>query len=110
MSDTELLLKEIEGLPADYMGEILDFIDQLKHKAPLADSASKEDGTDNPSARMSAREALVMGRGIAKRLGSTLSVDRFLELRRQDRILEDSLDAVHRKERMRLRDKKQNNA
>ena len=37
---------------------------------------------------MSARDALEMGRGIAKRLGSTLTVDRFLELRRQDGILE----------------------
>jgi hypothetical protein len=32
MSDTELLLKEIEGLPASYMGEILDFVNYLKHK------------------------------------------------------------------------------
>ncbi|GHV85410.1 hypothetical protein AGMMS50230_10180 [Spirochaetia bacterium] len=39
-----------------------------------------------------------MGRGIAKRLGSTLSTDRFLELRRQDKILEDFLDALHKKE------------
>jgi hypothetical protein len=42
--------------------------------------------TDNP--RMSARDALEMGRGIAKRLGATLTVDRFLELRRQDGALE----------------------
>jgi hypothetical protein len=35
MSDTELLLKEIEGLSADYMGEILDFVGYLKHKALL---------------------------------------------------------------------------
>jgi hypothetical protein len=87
MSNTELLLKEVEGLSPDYMAKILDFIDQIKHKAPPV-------STDNPSARMSAREALVMGRGIAKRLGSTLSVDRFLELRHQERILEDSLDAT----------------
>jgi hypothetical protein len=37
MSRTELFLKEIEGLPASYMGEILDFIGYLKHKAPLAE-------------------------------------------------------------------------
>jgi hypothetical protein len=36
MSNTELLLKEIEGLPANYMGEILDFVGYLKHKAPPA--------------------------------------------------------------------------
>jgi hypothetical protein len=34
MSDAELLLKEIEGLPVNYMGEILDFVGYLKHKAP----------------------------------------------------------------------------
>jgi hypothetical protein len=56
--------------------------------------------TDNP--RMSARDALEMGRGIAKRLGSTLTVDRFLELRRQDGILEEK--------RMQPRDKKQSTA
>jgi hypothetical protein len=35
MSETELLLKEIEGLPASYIGEILDFVGYLKHKTPL---------------------------------------------------------------------------
>ncbi|GHV23415.1 hypothetical protein FACS189494_11400 [Spirochaetia bacterium] len=38
MSNTELLLKEIEGLPANYMGEILDFVSYLKHKAPKMDA------------------------------------------------------------------------
>jgi hypothetical protein len=33
MSNTELLFKEIEGLPPDYVGEILDFVGYLKHKA-----------------------------------------------------------------------------
>jgi hypothetical protein len=56
--------------------------------------------TDNP--RMSARDALEMGRGIAKRLGSTLTVDRFLELRRQDGVLEEK--------RMQSRNKKQGTA
>jgi hypothetical protein len=32
MSQTELLLKEIEELPASYMSEILDFVGYLKHK------------------------------------------------------------------------------
>jgi hypothetical protein len=65
---------------------------------------------DNLPARVSAREALEQGRGIAKRLGSTLTVDRFLELGWQDRILEDSFDAIHRKERMQFRDKKKGKA
>jgi hypothetical protein len=34
MSQTELLLKEIEGLPDFYMSEILDFVGYLKHKTP----------------------------------------------------------------------------
>jgi hypothetical protein len=37
MSDTELLLKEIEGLPPDYVAQIFDFVDQLKHTAPLVE-------------------------------------------------------------------------
>jgi hypothetical protein len=32
MSETELLLKEIEKLPAGYMGEILDFVGYLQQK------------------------------------------------------------------------------
>jgi ABC-type branched-subunit amino acid transport system ATPase component len=34
MSNTELLLKKVEGLPPSYMTQIFDFIDQLKNKAP----------------------------------------------------------------------------
>jgi hypothetical protein len=33
MSNTELLLKKVEGLPPNSMTQIFDFIDQLKHKA-----------------------------------------------------------------------------
>jgi hypothetical protein len=32
MSDTAMLLKEIEGLPPDYVTKIFDFINQLKHE------------------------------------------------------------------------------
>jgi hypothetical protein len=34
MSQIELLLKKVEGLPPEYMDEVIDFIDHLKHKAP----------------------------------------------------------------------------
>jgi hypothetical protein len=34
MSDTELLIKEIEALPGDYVARILDFIEFLKKTAP----------------------------------------------------------------------------
>jgi hypothetical protein len=33
MSQTELLLKEIEELPSDYVDEVIDFVGYLKHKA-----------------------------------------------------------------------------
>jgi hypothetical protein len=33
MSQTELLMKEIEGLPAGYISEVIDFVGYLKHKA-----------------------------------------------------------------------------
>jgi hypothetical protein len=32
MSDTELLVKEIQSLPEGYAHEVLDFISRLKHK------------------------------------------------------------------------------
>ncbi|GHV76104.1 hypothetical protein AGMMS49942_09250 [Spirochaetia bacterium] len=38
MSNTELLLKEIEKLPPDYVGEVLDFVGYLNDKVPLAQS------------------------------------------------------------------------
>jgi hypothetical protein len=34
MSDAELLIKEIEALPVDYVARILDFIEILKKTAP----------------------------------------------------------------------------
>jgi hypothetical protein len=34
MSDTELLIKEIEALPVDYAARILDFIESLKKTVP----------------------------------------------------------------------------
>ncbi|GHV63068.1 hypothetical protein AGMMS49587_11880 [Spirochaetia bacterium] len=42
MSNTELLLKEIEGLPAHCMGEVLDFVGYLKHKAPQENGATQK--------------------------------------------------------------------
>ncbi|GHV81184.1 hypothetical protein AGMMS49944_29750 [Spirochaetia bacterium] len=42
MSNTELLLKEVEGLPPGSMGKILDFVGHLKHNAsPEAHDADK---------------------------------------------------------------------
>jgi hypothetical protein len=33
MSQTELLIKEIESLPQRYLGEVINFVGYLKHKA-----------------------------------------------------------------------------
>jgi hypothetical protein len=68
-----------------------------KARAALTLTFEKNTGIEKDP---SVREALEMGRGIAKRLGSRLSSDQFLEMRHQDRILEDSIDARQRKERM----------
>ncbi|GHT56907.1 hypothetical protein FACS1894109_07480 [Spirochaetia bacterium] len=80
MSNTELLLKEIEGLPAQYVGEILDFVGYLKHKAHPAEQAFRENGADaawvNPL------------KGRAKALGSKLTLDRFMEMQEADKKLE----------------------
>jgi hypothetical protein len=40
MSQIELLLKKVEGLPPDYMAQIFDFIDHLKHKVSPVEKAS----------------------------------------------------------------------
>lgn len=85
MSNTELLLKEIEGLPANYMGEVLDFVGYLRHKASPAEQAFKENGADtawvNP----------LKGRG--KALGSKLTLDRFMEMQEADKKLELDLES-----------------
>ncbi|GHT92203.1 hypothetical protein FACS1894140_3900 [Spirochaetia bacterium] len=84
MPNTELLLKEIEGLPAQYVGEVLDFVGYLKHKAPPAKQAFKEDGAAawvNP----------LKGRG--KALGSKLTLDVFMEIQEADKKLELDLES-----------------
>jgi hypothetical protein len=45
MSNAELLLKEIEGLPAHCMGEVLDFVAYLKHTPPQRTALRKKNGT-----------------------------------------------------------------
>ena len=59
MSQTELLLKEVEGLSPDYMAQVFDFINQLKHKAPPVEGVA-------PFA--SEREALDFANDCAERL------------------------------------------
>jgi hypothetical protein len=65
MSNTELLLKEIEGLPPDYMAQIFDFIDQLKHKASPVEKAAAAK-VQKPVETMPTKE---MFDEVARRLG-----------------------------------------
>jgi hypothetical protein len=74
MSDTELLLKEVEGLPAHYMGEILDFVGYLKHKAPPVEQAQG----GKPAKSM---------RGILK--GKGITITEFEKMQCEDLLLEE---------------------
>jgi hypothetical protein len=49
MSQTELLLKKVEGLSPDYMAQIFDFIDQLTHKAPPAGETAPKSAGNTPA-------------------------------------------------------------
>jgi hypothetical protein len=82
MSNTELLLKEIEGLPPDCMPQILDFIDHLKHTVPPVENVSVAAEWINPL------------KGRAKALGSKLTLDRFMEMQEADKKLESGA-AIH---------------
>jgi hypothetical protein len=64
MSQTELLLKEIEGLPPDCMAQIFDFIDHLKHNASPVKKAPDPE-------QYRAIEEL---EGLGKRMGSAAPV------------------------------------
>ncbi|GHU63084.1 hypothetical protein FACS189445_6310 [Spirochaetia bacterium] len=90
MSNAELLMKEIEGLPADYMGEVLDFVGYLKHKAPPVLKAFKENGASKEDGAAAWVNPL-KGRG--KALGSKLTLDRFMEMQEADKKLELDLES-----------------
>jgi hypothetical protein len=82
MSNAELLLKEIEGLPANDVAKVIDFVGHLKHGIPPAPKKNKD------------WRALY---GLFKSDGH--EVDRFLERSHADKLLEDEIDKRHRKER-----------
>jgi hypothetical protein len=82
MTDSALLVKEIEGLPADYRGEIRDFVSYLKHKAsPVAKPTKPAVARETAANPYKAIEAL---EGFALKQGSHLTVDRFLEMRHEE--------------------------
>jgi hypothetical protein len=53
MSNAELLLKEIEGLPPAAVARVIDFASHLKHQAP---SAGKSPEAEEPLPRVSRAE------------------------------------------------------
>ncbi|GHV78405.1 hypothetical protein AGMMS49944_01960 [Spirochaetia bacterium] len=79
MSNAELLFKEIAGLPDHYMGEILDFVGYLKHKAPPAVKAFKENGAFTTITHEDFAKNLAEIRQLCK--DSSIIVDSFLEER-----------------------------
>lgn len=82
MSNTELLLKEIEGLPANYMGEVIDFVGYLKHK-DLQVEQKEIRGKKPPLAQTT--EALWE---LCK--DASLTVDSFLEERHKEAVREEA--------------------
>jgi hypothetical protein len=80
MSDTELLLKEIEKLPAACMGEVFDFVGYLrqKHGSPENPWMNWDFHKPLPDPR-SIEEALQMGaaRAAAERADPSLGIAQF---------------------------------
>jgi hypothetical protein len=108
MPNAELLIKEIQSLPLAYMEEALNFIGYLKQKASVSHAAApfpetaecpandnpnispawKLFGRSRPPTMEELDDAFKRGCGIAK--DSSLTVDRFLELRNEDLEIEEA--------------------
>jgi hypothetical protein len=79
MSQTELLMKEIETLPAACVGEVISFVSRLKHKVSFA-----ENRTENPY------EAVEELEGFGLACGSNLTLESFSERQKEDAELEEA--------------------
>jgi hypothetical protein len=55
MSDTELLLKEIAGLPADALAQVFKLVEQLKRRPEVSKSFAPLASDDGPPLRQSCR-------------------------------------------------------
>jgi hypothetical protein len=82
MPNTELLIKEAEGLPPEYFTVVLNLIRSLKQ-------ASTDFHTTVPVPG-SHKRAIEECWGLAKRMGFTFSSDQLLENRRKDKELEEA--------------------
>ncbi|GHV96731.1 hypothetical protein AGMMS50293_30510 [Spirochaetia bacterium] len=85
MSQTELLLKEVEGLSPQLMEELIDFAGYLKHKpSPAVWGNVPKNRSENPYKAIEELEGL----GLAK--GSKLTLERFSEMQQEDIALEEA--------------------
>jgi hypothetical protein len=82
MPNTELLIKEAEGLPPEYFTVVLNLIKSLKHAAIVSHAAAPMPGSH--------KKAIEECWGLAKRMGFTFSSDQLLENRRKDKELEEA--------------------
>jgi hypothetical protein len=85
MSQTELLIKEIKTLPPAYVNEVIDFIGYLKQKTSSAERINP------PGNRAKNRyEAIEELEGFGLTRGSTLTLERFAEMQKEDLELEEA--------------------
>jgi hypothetical protein len=77
MPNTELLIKEVEGLPPEYFTVVLNLIRSLKQAAVDSSAAAPVPGSH--------KRTIEECWGLAKRMGFAFSSDQLLENRRKDK-------------------------
>ena len=77
MTQQAELMRKIDNLPPKYLGEVIDFIGYLQHKA-LQEQADENTGT------AVAGEWVNPLLGLGKTMGSTLTLDRFREMQQEE--------------------------
>jgi hypothetical protein len=82
MPNTELLIKEVEGLSPEYFTVVLNLIRSLKQASADSHTAVPVPGSH--------KRAIEECWGLAKRMGFTFSSDQLLENRRKDKKLEEA--------------------
>ncbi|GHU18473.1 hypothetical protein FACS1894163_10500 [Spirochaetia bacterium] len=87
MSQTELLMKEVEGLSPQFMEELIDFAGYLKHKPSPAKNRS-----ENPYKAIEELEGFAKNLAEVRRLckNSPVTVDGFIETRWKERDMEEA--------------------
>jgi hypothetical protein len=79
MPDTELLIREVEGLPPEYLTVVLNLVRSLKQATAVSHATPG-----------SHKKAIEECWGLAKRMGFAFSSDQLLENRRKDKELEEA--------------------